>query len=209
MTSASGVWDASDRLKLVISTNINDDRKLATGAREDMRTVRNRSSNQFFVDLGEFSGYHDPTSPRHARSSSSVFADSVRSLVEHDRASGGLRLSNHSFRSFDLIGGKPEERERVGRKARDGQGRERCARPRNRLDPDARVDRCPESDDFRDRKSSACRRPTRARRSRRAAATDQSGSSSVVRCARGGWSSACECRSARADAPFDVCLPPR
>ena len=67
------------------------------------------------------------------------------SLEEDDRSARLCRTrSNHSFRSFDLVGGNPrKENESVG-KPRRRQGRQDRARPRDRLDADPGVDGLPD-----------------------------------------------------------------
>ncbi len=70
-------------------TNICDNRKFSDGSTKSFKHVRNWSSDQFFVNLGQFPAHNHWAVPRHSQQFSKGLADAVRSFKEHDGSTHG------------------------------------------------------------------------------------------------------------------------
>ena len=173
--------------------------------------ARNRSYDQFFVCLRQFSAQRDDPIAEAPVAYPPASRESGGRLVEDQDA--WLRRaarSNQRFLALALVGGKPTNRNSSLGQARRGQRRDRRARPGNRLDPDAGA--------------MGCRRPgarpgsemtgvpasdTSAIDSPAVEPSDERRRFLLARCARAGSSSASRWSSVEGAARSGGCLPPR
>src|SRR5258705_10920139 len=110
-------------------TNFSHDRELPTRGRHALENARNRSSNQFLVDLGQFPGNYDLAVSNFLLQRLERSPDPMRRFEEYNRSTDSLQSIEPRISVFTPNRGEAMEREHICRRARNSNGRQhgRCA----------------------------------------------------------------------------------